>query len=167
MAIPWLALSLIRRSYRDRAKQAVVHQSFRGLSVDDVRQAAERFADEVVETGINPKIADRIDAHRSQGHELVMATATAVVAAEPIAQRLGIHRTIATDLAVSSGTYTGGLLGANVRDEEKLRRVIDALGRAPDYAYGNLPDDEPMLRASDEAWVVSAGSVAPYEVSHS
>jgi len=66
---------------------------------------------------------------------------------------------IATKLETRDGTYTGRLFGPNNRGEEKRRRVLAELGKPPDHAYGNLPDDRPLLDAAEHAYVVTRGVI--------
>jgi phosphatidylglycerophosphatase C len=83
-----------------------------------------------------------------EGHEVVLVTASLAPYAEPLGRRLGASRVIATDLEVDGGgRLTGRLAGANCRGEEKVRRLTAVYGDPPPltWAYGDSPDDRPML----------------------
>lgn len=161
-ASPWIAMSVLKRTYRDRAKETLVGSTLGGRSVAEVHEAAERFADELIPQGLVSEVVGRIEHHHSEGHRTAIASASPEVIVEAIAKRLGIGEVIATRLEVSRGFYTGRYADSNVRADEKLRRVIEAFGRAPDHAYGNLPDDEPLLAASANGFVIQNGHLARY-----
>jgi phosphatidylglycerophosphatase C len=162
VASPWMAWSLWDRDRRDEAKERLLGVALRSLVVADVGAAADQFADSLVSGGLTPEVIERVDHHRSSGHRLVIASASPEFVVEPIARRLGFDDVIATRLEVVDGYYTGRYDGLNVRAGEKLRRVIETFGRTPDYAYGNLPDDGPLLAAAVMGFVVKRGRIAQY-----
>jgi phosphatidylglycerophosphatase C len=161
-ASPWIGMSAFDRTHRDRAKEILLRSTLGGQTVDRVHAAAERFSRGLIPRGLVPEVVDRIERHRAKGHRIAVASASPDVVVAAIARRLEIDTVIATKLEIVDGCYTGRYGSHNVRSGEKLRRVIESLGCAPSHAYGNLPDDEPLLSAAASGFVVKGRRIEPY-----
>ena len=161
-AFPWMVAGLWNRSRRDDAKKAVISASLGGKYVQEIEEAAGIFAERLLSTGLNAPVIERVTKHQDSGHRVAIASATPSVLVTPIAEALGIHDVIASELEISDGVYTGRLAGANNRSEEKQRRVLATLGAPPDYAYGNLPDDRALLDAAVSAYVIANETITPF-----
>jgi HAD superfamily hydrolase (TIGR01490 family) len=112
---------------------------------------------------IKPMALERIDWHRKQGHELVLATASLDVYAEAIGRSLGFEHTVATRAAWRDEKLTGQLDGENLKGEAKLaavRRLLGDLNRegARIVAYSDDQSDLPLLRFADHGIVVDPTS---------
>ena len=71
---------------------------------------------------------ERADWHRTQGHRLVIVSASLAAYLRPIAERLRFDAVLATELEVGDdGRLTGRMDGANVRGPEKARRLDEWL----------------------------------------
>jgi phosphatidylglycerophosphatase C len=165
-----LAASLARRSplllraRRDRAcrddvKAALVADLLAGMDADRVRAEGERFAAEIATKRLRDDVAARLRWHVAQGHEVLLVTASFAAYAIPLATRLGADGALATELEVGpDGRLTGRLDGANCRAEEKVARLRARYG--PDvrlgWAYGDSPDDRPLLAAATRPFEVGA-----------
>jgi phosphatidylglycerophosphatase C len=146
---PHLLVAAARdRDRRDDVK-AVLTGVLAGRAVTDVQEEGQRFASEVVDQWLRPDVIDRLRWHTDAGHDVVLVTASLAAYAEPLGARLGVGRVVATELeADGDGRLTGRLDGANCRGEEKVRRLAAIYGDPPrlGWAYGDSPDDAPMLR---------------------
>jgi phosphatidylglycerophosphatase C len=112
------------------------------------------YADHVVAHGLRPDVRARVEWHRSEGHELVLVSASPELYVAPIGRRLGFDDVLATRLEVDAdGRLTGRLVGANCRGPEKVARLRqwrgDALVIA--YAYGDSAGDREMLALAETA----------------
>jgi phosphatidylglycerophosphatase C len=133
---------------RDDAKAGVLRRLLAGRPVAPLLELAETFADDVMGTLLRTDAAARIEKHRSQGHELVIVTASPELYVGPLARRLGIDHVLGTRLEVDdSGVLTGRLLGANCRGAEKVARLQAWLGEEPYelWAYGDSAGDRELL----------------------
>ena len=108
-----------------------------------------------------PCVIERLQYHSNRGHTLVIATAAPTFLADAFGRMLDIDLVIGTEMAVVDGAYTGEMVGSNVRANEKAKKVQQRIGHSPDVAYGNLPDDEPMLRLATQGFVVANGVIDP------
>jgi phosphatidylglycerophosphatase C len=143
-----LAAARRDRARRDDVKAALSAAVLRGRPAGDVAEIGERFAGEIADRWIRDDVAARLAWHRDAGHEVVLVTASFAVYAEPLGRRLGASRVMATELEVDlAGRLTGRLAGANCRGQEKVRRLAALYGDPPPlgWAYGDSPDDAPML----------------------
>ena len=146
---PHLLVAAARdRSRRDDVK-ALLAGVLAGRPVADVHEKGRDFATEIVEQWMRPDVVDRLRWHSEAGHDVVLVTASLAAYAEPLGAHLGASRVVATELeADGDGRLTGRLAGANCRGQEKVRRLASIYGDPPRlaWAYGDSPDDAPMLR---------------------
>lgn len=135
----------------ERAVSAVV----RGRAEAELSALGERFAP-VVEDEVLEGARSRIRDHATRGHRLVLASASLEIYVRPLAALLGFADAVGTRLEFRGGLATGRFDGRPCWGEEKLRRVEALLGGDPviDFAYGDSPGDEALLRAARSGrWV--------------
>lgn len=126
-----------------------------GRSETDLIDAGRSYA-ALIAGRLRPEALQRIDWHRSQGHELVIVSASLVYYLHPMAERLGFDHVIGVDMESAHGRLTGRLAGPNVRAEEKPRRLRSWLGDGPAeiWAYGNSSGDDALLAmANHPVWM--------------
>ena len=144
-------LAAYRGAGRDGAKAALLSRVLAGVPAQVVSRHGRSYGSALA-TRIRPDMARRVGWHRSQGHRLVVVSASLAAYLEPFAAVAGFDLVIATELEVATtGALTGRLVGANVRGEEKAVRLRAALGGGPVelWAYGNSAGDEQMLAMAD------------------
>ena len=94
---------------------------------------------------------ERMTWHWGQGHRVFLVSGTLDCLADVLARRLpGPVGTVATQLEVRQGCWTGRISGAHLSGEEKGRAVRNLAARFglslwQSYAYGNSMSDLPML----------------------
>ena len=153
---PWRLLGGLARRDRDRLK-ALVCASLAGLPAGDVDRSGAEFAHEVASSRLREDTAARLRQHRELGHTVVLASASLDPYLLPLGTLLGADDVVCTMLERGAdGLLTGRLHGANCRGPEKARRVRALLERrglepAELWAYGDSPDDEPLLASADHA----------------
>jgi phosphatidylglycerophosphatase C len=148
------------RAHRSRnaMKADVLEQLFRGRDSDDVDATARVFAAEVLARHLRAEAVERADWHRTQGHRLVIVSASLAVYLRPIAERLRFDAVLATELEVDDeGRLTGRMEGENVRGPEKAHRLDAWLAHEmPDpapfvWAYGDSSGDKELWARADRA----------------
>jgi HAD superfamily hydrolase (TIGR01490 family) len=108
---------------------------------------------------LRPGALERIAWHRSQGHLLVLASASLDLYLDHVGAQLGFDHVLCTRLASRRGDdgierLTGALEGPDCTGPEKLRRLAALLGelRAHElHAYGDSAGDRELLAAADHA----------------
>jgi phosphatidylglycerophosphatase C len=153
-SLPLARAAALGGPHRDVAKAAVLSRVLTGVPLAELAEAAESYADHVVAHGLRPDVRARVEWHRSEGHELVLVSASPELYVAPIGRRLGFDDVLATRLEVDAdGRLTGRLVGANCRGPEKVARLRqwrgDALVIA--YAYGDSAGDREMLALAKTA----------------
>jgi phosphatidylglycerophosphatase C len=142
---------------RDAAKERVVGQVVRGRHSDDLDDAGARYA-ATLRSRFRPDVLERIEWHRSEGHELVIVSASLVHYLRPVATSLGFDDVIGVELEFDEARVaTGRLARANVRGPQKEARLREWWGERPAtelWAYGNSSGDEDLLAMADHAtWI--------------
>jgi HAD superfamily hydrolase (TIGR01490 family) len=108
------------------------------------------FMQTVIQPMILPRGRDLLEEHRSQGHRLLIITATNRFITEPIADALGVVDLIATEPEINDGRYTGKVAGIPCYQEGKIERLEQWLaltGEAMEgsYFYSDSRNDIPLL----------------------
>lgn len=144
-----------RRAWsRDDIKAEVVRRLFAGRSAAAIDVLARGFADDIVRSYLRSEMVEQADWHRTQGHELVIVSASLGSYLRPVAERLRFDAVLATELEVApDGRLTGRFVGANVRGAEKARRLDAWIGDRAAYvwAYGDSSGDRMLWARADEA----------------
>jgi phosphatidylglycerophosphatase C len=161
--LPALATAAVGRGSRDDAKAALLRTLYTDVDADAMRAIGVAYATHVVARALRADTVARLDWHRSEGHELVLITASLGLYALPVAERLGIPTVYATTLAVDGERLTGELEGLNMRGAEKARRLAEYLngGDAIVWAYGDSAGDRELLAAATHGVLVKGITVAP------
>jgi HAD superfamily hydrolase (TIGR01490 family) len=157
MAAEGAVVARQRRFDRDDAKVRALRRLLAGEEAQRVAELGRAYAGEL-QRQLRPELVERVAWHRSEGHELVMVSASLAVYLEPLAEELGFDHVIAVELvADADGRLTGEMVHPNVRGAEKVRRIEAWFdGRAPTvmWAYGDSAGDEPLLAlAQHPTWV--------------
>ena len=159
---PTLILTALGRRSRHEAKERLLVRLLHGRDVVQLEPAAELFAAHAERHLLREWARDRIAWHRTQGHEVIIVTASPELYVSALGRRLGVDAVLGTRLAVDAdGRLTGRLLGANCRGPEKVVRLQDWLGvrRTLLIAYGDSPGDRELLAVADIA--INVGRQAP------
>ena len=152
-----------RKGGRDAAKARLVSRAMGGRHADEVADHGRLYGESLARR-VRPRMSERLQWHAGQGHRLVLVSASLAVYLEPFARLAGFHEVIATRLEVGpEGRLTGELDGANVRGEEKARRLRELFGGPVElWAYGDSAGDRHMLELADHAFLVGrGGSTSP------
>jgi HAD superfamily hydrolase (TIGR01490 family) len=139
---------------RDDVKAALLQQLVGGRDAADLDDAARVFARDVLARHLRREAVEQADWHRTQGHRLVIVSASLAAYLRPIADELHFDAVLATELEVGNdGLLTGRMAGANVRGAEKARRLEEWLdGTQPFvWAYGDSSGDKQLWARADRA----------------
>jgi HAD superfamily hydrolase (TIGR01490 family) len=153
-----LATGPRRERSRDALKALVLRDLFAGYDAATLDEIGRGFAFEIVQRHLRADMVQRADWHRTQGHDLVIVSASLGVYLRPIAEQLRFDAVLCTELEVGAdGVLTGRMDGANVRGSEKARRLDDYLGGEPCavWAYGDSSGDRELWARADHPVRVS------------
>ena len=151
-------LQLFFKAYERVGESLLVMQMARqaarrtaGLVRSEVLAAAEEAAP-ILAALAQPYVGSVIQAHRSRGELLVLATTSPYDLVAPLASLLGFDDVVATRYGEADGRYTGDLDGEFVWGPGKLRSVQQFAGAhdvdlAQSWAYSDSVFDYPLLAA--------------------
>lgn len=94
-----------------------------GFSADDLRPLVQRFVADVVLPGVPDAARQLVQRHRESGDRLLLTTATHRVVAQPIADALGLHDCLCTEVEWRQGRCTGRTLGPPNMRAGKLHKL--------------------------------------------
>ena len=157
-----LALAAQARTYRRDQDAAKADMLRRLLAGDDPERLAALGRDYAVGLHhlLRPEMAERVRWHRSEGHRLVIVSASLGYYLRPLADVLAFDHVIGVEMELGDdGRCTGAMLGqVNVRGPEKARRLtawLDEQGLAREHcevwAYGDSSGDDELLAMADHA----------------
>ncbi len=157
VAMAMAAESRALASDRDQGKVRVLRRLLAG---DDPERLTRLGHDYAVGLGhvLRPEMTERVRWHRTEGHELVIVSASLAYYLEPLAHTLGFDHVIAVEFEVGADDrLTGNLAGPNVRGPEKASRLTAWFGERPAtelWAYGDSSGDDELLgMATHPRWI--------------
>ena len=139
-------------------KEQLLRAIIGGLPVEDVHRWAQIYASRVVSSGCSASTLNLIKEHQERGDRLILLSASPSFYVRMIGQALGISETVATEIEIKNGCYTGALMTPNCAGHEKLRRIREHLGfdkyPGETLAFGDRESDRPLLEWADEGWFI-------------
>lgn len=150
-AVPVLAgypLGLVARRH---LKEAILTPLLGGREEAEVRARAAAWAARSLPGMVRPAALERLRWHRSQGHRVVLVSASLDFLLEHWARSAGVDDVLATRLEVREGRLTGRLAGCNCYGPEKVARLEALVGDLAGielYAYGDSRGDRELLAAA-------------------
>ncbi len=165
-----IVAALLRRD-RNALRAVGTEAAFAGRDAAEVDGLAEAWGREIVDTHLRADTVQRIRWHLTEGHHVVIVSASYERYVHVVAEHLGVHDVAATRLEVGpDGILTGRLVGLNCRAAEKVVRLDAWLGErglvrdgVTLWAYGDSAGDRELLAAAHHPiWVTGTlDSVAP------
>ena len=140
-----------RSTGRDGAKAALLKRAVAGVEAARAMDVGESFAG-LLAGQVRPRMADRIEWHREQGHRLVLVSASLGLYLIPFGKLRSFDEVIATALEVGPDDRLTGLLqGPNVRAAQKAVLLRELIGSeaVTVWAYGDSRGDREMLAMAD------------------
>nr|VFK16650.1 MAG: Phosphoserine phosphatase [Candidatus Kentron sp. LFY] len=171
----------LRHGLRAAIKEEMYWRMLRGKSESELIIAARKVARHVT---LNEAVVSRIrrlstqgndtqgndtQGNDTQGHDLIVASAALAPIVRAVLQEKGVDfsRVVASEARVEAGKLTGCLIGGECFGENKARRIRQlcdtSYPNARMIAFGNWPDDGPMLAEADEAYIVTGNIIKTLE----
>ena len=120
-----------------------------------------QFMQEKIRPMLQTKANELLEKHRSQGHYLLIITATNAFVTRPIAELLGVDDILATEPEILEGEYTGNVSGTACFREGKVTRLEQWLKETGhslkgSWFYSDSHNDLPLLNIVNHPVVVDA-----------
>jgi HAD superfamily hydrolase (TIGR01490 family) len=136
----------------DETIAAIMLKFYRHKRLEEFQQGAAAFYREHLKPHLAPNLLEKVEQHHQDGHVLVLISGSIRYLLEPVAEDLGFHHLLCTDLEVGSdGLLTGRAKGPLCLDgtkrilAEKLAKEAN-IDLSASYAYGNHQSDLPLLQ---------------------
>ncbi|WP_308909184.1 HAD-IB family phosphatase [Pseudokordiimonas caeni] len=152
-----------KRINRTTLKNRMLAVAFRHMTREEVEAAADRFARHVLDNQLRGGGLIAVAMHKMDRDDLVLATASIDLYAEPIARALGFKRVVCTRTAFPGGDTPPVVNGENCYGDEKSRLLKDTLLDAGAMMrekikvtfYSDHYTDMPLLDWADTPIVIS------------
>ena len=149
---PVILLYLLKIIPNWKAKSMVFSYFFRKESLDSFNGYCEEFAYSIEGNTKEPAM-NRIDYHRSKGHEIVILSASIENWIRPWAVKNQIDKVIGTKIELDDKQYlTGKFLTKNCYGQEKVNRLLEVFPERDSYtlyAYGDSRGDRELIEFAD------------------
>lgn len=125
-------------------------RSWAGRSEDELTQLGERLWSQGIAGSLYPEAWRLVEAHRSAGHTVVLASSATRFQVEPAARAMGVEHVLVTPVEFENGLCTGRPGGPPLWRAGKAT-AVRAFGAAHDidminsYAYSNGTEDAAFL----------------------
>lgn len=141
---------------RDEAKADLLRRILGGRAVADVEGFGSDYAVGLHHL-LRPEMMETLRWHRSEGHTLVIVSASLGFYLRPLGDTLGFDHVISVEMEERDGVLTGELAAPNVRGPEKIKRLralLDDDTTTELWAYGDSDGDAELLAAANyPTWV--------------
>ena len=155
---PWLMGYALRLLPNHVAKARLLRGAFAARSVASLEGWTSRWLVGLPAL-LRPQAMTQLVAHQRAGHCCVLVSASPDVYLQRVARQLGFNALVCTEMAVTSGVFTGDMRTPNCHGEQKVIRLnawLAGQGWAAAsitlHAYGDTPGDLPMLRMAQHAY---------------
>ncbi|WP_165023978.1 MULTISPECIES: HAD-IB family hydrolase [unclassified Dysgonomonas] len=148
---PILVLFKLGFITNESAKQRMFSFFFKGKKKPDFDLYCQRYSRRIDEI-TNLEAADKIKWHQSEGHQIIIISASIVDWIKPWANTSNIEEVIGTQIEIKDNIITGRFASKNCYGREKVNRL---LALYPDrdsyklYAYGDSSGDKELLSIAD------------------
>lgn len=158
---PYLLLFFLRLYDGQKMKERVLKILYKGWTKDALAKAGDSFGEEKIPQILRSDVYQRMKAHREQGHEIVILSASCSVWLNRWAANEKI-KLIASEMEYENGMVTGKISGKNCRGPEKKIRLeaeydLSSFDRI--YAYGDSPGDRFYMDLAHEKYYIGSKPV--------
>ncbi len=127
-------------------------KSLRGQAEYAMEEFGQRVYEKKVAGAIYPEARALVEAHKDQGHEVVIVSSATRYQIEPAAQELGVDHVLCTELEVEDGVFTGDVIRpACFGDGKRIAAEAYCAGNeaaiSESYFYSDSDDDLPLFEA--------------------
>lgn len=137
------------------AKEKVFNSFFQGYPYKQFIKLCDNYSLNRINAILRPNAITKLNWHLSQGHMLVLVSASIKHWISPWAEKAGFIEIIATEPEVKNGYLTGRFATPNCYGEEKKRRFLERFNYRESYelyVYGDSKGDIQLLSISDRAF---------------
>lgn len=138
-----------------RAKERLLINLIEAMPVETFEQLGHNYAINKLPSIIRPSAIQKIRWHQTQGHELLVVSASIDVWLKPWCEDMQMSL-LSTVLETKDGCMTGNISGDNCFGAKKVELIklhYDLSEYETIYAYGDSKGDREMLAVADKAFM--------------
>lgn len=125
-------------------------KAWQGRSEDEIAELGERLFRQHIAGTLFPEAWGLVQAHRSMGHTVVIASSATRFQVEPLARELGVEHVLCTPAETEDGILTGRVggqvpFGEGKADATRKFAAEHAVDLPRSYGYSNGDEDVPFL----------------------
>lgn len=150
--LPTLTLFALKVIPNWQAKERVLRHFFKGITKETLESLGTIYAQQAIGTIIKNSALETLNWHKSQGHRVILVSASVDIWLKQWASDMGIEL-ICSTLEYKNNRATGKLSGVNCWGPEKVRRIKNHLNLDDYeliYAYGDTRGDREMLQIASK-----------------
>lgn len=151
---PVLVGYLTKLIRNDIAKQKLMAHFFKGWDVNEFNRLAEEYSESCIDKIVRSKARERLDWHKSEGHKIVIVTASMDSWLKKWCDKEGFEL-VSTRMEVAGNKLTGNFENKNCHGAEKVNKIsrrYDLKIFEYVYAYGDTSGDKPMMSLANESF---------------
>nr|VFK31831.1 MAG: Haloacid Dehalogenase superfamily, subfamily IB, phosphoserine phosphatase-like [Candidatus Kentron sp. MB]VFK34899.1 MAG: Haloacid Dehalogenase superfamily, subfamily IB, phosphoserine phosphatase-like [Candidatus Kentron sp. MB]VFK77053.1 MAG: Haloacid Dehalogenase superfamily, subfamily IB, phosphoserine phosphatase-like [Candidatus Kentron sp. MB] len=155
-----------RNGLRTVIKEEMYRHMLRGKSESQLANAGQEIARHIT---LNEPVVSRVRQFQEQGYPLIVASASLTQVVEAILRDKGLAfvRVIGSRAEIENGKMNGRLIHGECFGKTKAHRIRQlrhaAYPGTKMIAFGNWPDDKPLLVDADEAYIVTGNAIKPWK----
>jgi len=133
-----------------RTRLKAIKAYLRGKDSVRLRRLARECFESEIEPRLSPEAVNRLRWHQSAGHFVILLSGTPDLLLEPLAERLGVHARVGSELEVEERRFTGRIAGPHPFGETKAE-CLATINRAAcfdlkrSFAYADSFADRHLL----------------------
>lgn len=147
---PYLILYSLGIMTNEEAKEKLLAFFLKNHTKQELDEVAQQYKERIEQICYSETL-ERIEWHKSKGHEVLIISASPRFWIEPWAKSKGIETVLATEVEVKNEILTGKFASPNCYGQEKVNR-LKTLYPQKDfllYAYGDSAGDKELLAMAD------------------
>ena len=141
---------------RTVVKKEVIKEFLAGKKANEINSLAKEYSQTFAKL-LRQEAKDRIKWHKSQGHVVILVSASLEHYLEPWANSNGFDYVFGTKLEIDNeGKLTGALKGSNCYGPEKVNRILEVYPNKDElivYAYGDSKGDKELLEFAHHSYL--------------
>lgn len=152
--LPFIGLFYLKLYPNFQLKEKIFNYFFKGYSADQLNNLGALFSKKMIPQFCYPKAIEKLKWHRTQGHEIVILTASSDIWLQAWCQTNKFDL-IATLYETKNGRFTGKISGKNCYGLEKISRLQQRYhlqDYAISYGYGDSAGDQYFLDSMDKSY---------------
>lgn len=160
--LAWFILYKIGITKNPRRIMEYAFSFLEGKDVSEIEAVIGKFFETHLKKFIFREMADIINKHKKEERRLVIISNAIDVIVEKIAEFLGVHNHIGTELAIVEGKFTGKIEGDIVYGDNKKTHLVkfieeNNLSLTHSWAYADHISDVVILELVGNPFVINPG----------